>query len=145
MYFVDRDKIEERLYFIETMLGTFTEMIKWSSEVEKLAGERIIHMVIESMLDIGNSLIDGFIMRDPGSYEDIIDILEDESVITKEMNESYKRVLPLRKLLIQDYHKVNHEDLHDVFSKEWKQLTDFAPKVRMYMENELGPVTTFIS
>ena len=30
-------------------------------------------------------MIDGFIMRDPGSYEDIIDIMEDERVITTEM------------------------------------------------------------
>ena len=31
-------------------------------------------------------MIDGFIMRDPGGYEDIIDIMEDEKVITKEMS-----------------------------------------------------------
>lgn len=29
-------------------------------------------------------MIDGFIMRDPGSYEDIIDILVDERVIPKD-------------------------------------------------------------
>ena len=35
------------------------------------------------MMDVGNLMIDGFIMRDPGSYEDIIDILIDEKVITQ--------------------------------------------------------------
>ena len=38
--------------------------------------------VIESIIDVGNTMIDGFIMRDPGGYEDIIDIMEDEKVIT---------------------------------------------------------------
>ena len=57
------------------------------------------------MLDVGNSMIDGFIMRDPGSYDDIIDILEDEKVITTEMSESYKRVVPLRKNFQQFLYK----------------------------------------
>ena len=35
---------------------------------------------MESMMDVGNLMIDGFIMRDPGSYEDIIDILVDEKL-----------------------------------------------------------------
>lgn len=28
-------------------------------------------------------MIDGFIMRDPGSYDDIMDILVDEKVVTE--------------------------------------------------------------
>ena len=42
-------------------------------------------------------MIDGFIMRDPGSYEDIIDIMEDERVITTEMAVPLKKVIELRK------------------------------------------------
>ena len=44
-------------------------------------------------------MIDGFIMRDPGSYEDIIDILDDEKVITTEMSEGFKKIVSLRKNL----------------------------------------------
>ena len=145
MYFVDRDKIEERLMYIEKMIEFFEEIKEWSLTVEKLAIERIIQMVIEAVLDVGNSLIDGFIMRDPGSYEDIIDILEDEKVITKEMSESYKRVLHLRRSLIQTYTTINHDELHQIFSRELGMLKRFAPNVRDYNENELGPVTTFKS
>lgn len=43
------------------------------------------------MLDVGNAVIDGFIMRDPGSYEDIIDILQDEKVISEEKAMQFKR------------------------------------------------------
>ena len=35
-------------------------------------------------------MIDGFIMRDPGSYEDIIDILMDERVISAEEGQAMK-------------------------------------------------------
>lgn len=143
MYFVDRDKIEEILLYIESRIRLFEETKEWNTDIEKVALERLLQMVIESMLDVGNSIIDGFIMRDPGSYEDIIDILEDEKVITLEMSASYKRVVAFRKNLQQSYTNVNHLELISVFQNELIMLKRFAPNVRGYMENELGPVTAF--
>ncbi|MCQ6276547.1 DUF86 domain-containing protein [Bacillus sp. V3B] len=143
MYFVDRDKIEEILLYIESRICLFEEKKEWTTDIEKAALERLLQMVIESMLDVGNSIIDGFIMRDPGSYEDIIDILEDEKVITSEMSKSYKRVVSFRKNLQQSYTNVNHLELIEIFQSELMMLKRFAPNVRTYMENELGPVTAF--
>ena len=54
--------------------------------------ERITHNTIESFMDVGNLIIDGFIMRDPGSYDDIIDILIDEKVIASEMEKPFKEL-----------------------------------------------------
>ncbi len=144
MYFVDREKIEEKLIYIEAQIRIFEEMKAYESTIEKLAAERIIHMVIEAVLDVGNSMIDGFIMRDPGSYEDILEILEDEKVISEEMCASFKRIIPLRKVLLQFYTDMNHQEILQTFKKELSALKQFAPSVRDYIENELGPVTTFI-
>jgi uncharacterized protein YutE (UPF0331/DUF86 family) len=143
LYFVDRDKIEETLHYYESRIGFLEEKKEWTSPIEKAALERILQMLLESFLDVGNSMIDGFIMRDPGSYEDIIDILEDEKVITTEMSESYKKIVPLRKNLQQYYTNVNHVALFNAFQQELVSLKRFAPKVREYLENELGPVTAF--
>ena len=57
-------------------------------------------------------MIDGFIMRDPGSYEDIIDILMDERVISAEEGQGMKEVILLRKMLTQDYIQMNHDELY---------------------------------
>ena len=78
MYFVDRDKIEEKLIYIDNQIQLFESQQAWNTAIEKAALERIVQMTIEAILDVGNSMIDGFIMRDPGSYDDIIDIMEDE-------------------------------------------------------------------
>ena len=40
-------------------------------------------MLIESSVDIGNMIIDAFILRDPGNYKDVIDILELEMLLLK--------------------------------------------------------------
>ncbi|PIB45003.1 hypothetical protein AOA59_08845, partial [Pseudomonas sp. 2822-15] len=78
MYFVDRELIEDRLNVLEKQLKLFSAHESWEKELDQLALERIAHMTIEIIIDVGNQMIDGFIMRDPGSYDDVIDILIDE-------------------------------------------------------------------
>jgi uncharacterized protein YutE (UPF0331/DUF86 family) len=143
MYFVDRDKIQEVLKFLEKQIDLFERTEKWESDIELAALERISHTMIEAILDVGNDMIDGFIMRDPGSYEDIIDILTDEKVITKEMCDGLKKLIAYRKMLVQQYIAVVHEKLRDDFTEVLPVLKQFAPSVRTYLQNELGPVSAF--
>jgi uncharacterized protein YutE (UPF0331/DUF86 family) len=98
MYFVDRQKIEQILGFLEKQLGLFEGQDNWDGDHSELIAERLIQTSIDSVLDVGNAVIDGFIMRDPGSYEDIIDILQDEKVISEEKAMQFKKALPLRKI-----------------------------------------------
>lgn len=143
MYFVDREKIEEKLQFMEQQIQLLKDHPQWDTKLEIAAFERISHTIIESIIDVGNAMIDGFIMRDPGSYEDIIDILLDEKVITEDMSKNLLKVIFYRKILVQQYTSINHKDLvHDV-SKSIQSLLQFPPRVRDYLTNELGPVTAF--
>ncbi|KMY55192.1 hypothetical protein AC623_15710 [Bacillus sp. FJAT-27231] len=143
MYFVDRGKIEEILKYMEAKLSVFAKQPQWEAAIEQAALERIAHIVIESMLDVGNAMIDGFIMRDPGSYEDIVDILEDEQVIEKEAAASLKAVVALRKMLVQHYTAVDYKEVKRVFEENFSALEQFPAQVRAYLTNELGPVSAF--
>ncbi|MGE8207562.1 DUF86 domain-containing protein [Heyndrickxia sp. NPDC080065] len=143
MYFVDRDKIEATLQYMEKQIQLLQTQECWETEIEKAALERVVHTIIESILDIGNSIIDGFIMRDPGSYEDIIDILLDEKVITEEMSKSLINVVALRKILVKDYTHIQHEEIRASFLANIEAIMDFVPRVRKYLEDELGPVSAF--
>lgn len=143
MYFVDREKIDSILAFIEKQLSLLENIEKWETPIEKAALERISHTIIEGILDVGNAMIDGFIMRDPGSYDDIIDILLDEKVISEEMSTSLKVIISCRKQLVQEYTDIHHEDVHTAFTQQISALKGFAPLVREYLINELGPVTAF--
>lgn len=144
MYFVDSEKIEETLVYMENILKVFAGQKEWKSPIEKLALERIVHTAIESILDVGNAMIDGFIMRDPGSYEDIIDILEDENVITEDEASDLRDVIRIRKMLVQQYVRVDDEEVARVFSNSLKSLESFPASVRQYLTNELGPVSAFL-
>lgn len=145
MYFVDRNQINDALVHMEKLLGVYEQEKDWAAnEVSILALERISHVIIESIIDVGNAMIDGFIMRDPGSYEDIIDIMEDERVITTEMAGPLKRVIELRKMIVREFTKVDVQEITDVLAETQKELLAFPDKVRHYLENELGPVSAFL-
>jgi uncharacterized protein YutE (UPF0331/DUF86 family) len=143
MYFVDREKIEEILLYLEKLIELFSKQTEWSTPVQKAALERIAQMMLEAVLDVGNSMIDGFIMRDPGSYEDIIDILMDEKVVSAETGSILKKLIAYRKMLVQMYTQVNHTELQTEFAANLESFTVFASNVREYLENELGPVSAF--
>ncbi|HHY71782.1 MAG TPA: DUF86 domain-containing protein [Bacillus bacterium] len=143
MYFVDRDKIEQLLQLIENNIKIVNEQTSWQSHLEKLALERVVHLVIESVLDVGNSLIDGFIMRDPGSYEDIIDILLDEKVIDANDELPLKTIISFRKEVVQNYTEIDHGQILQELKEHLEALKAFPDKVRRYLENELGVITAF--
>jgi uncharacterized protein YutE (UPF0331/DUF86 family) len=143
MYFVDREKIEQTLNYLDSHLTLLQSKTVWETPVELLALERVTHMVIESILDSGNAIIDGFIMRDPGSYEDIVDILMDEKVVTNEMGTGLKIIVALRKSLVQNYLEIQHDELVKILTQQMDTLKVFSSKVREYLKNELGHVTAF--
>ncbi|WP_394190484.1 DUF86 domain-containing protein [Paenisporosarcina quisquiliarum] len=145
MYFIDRNNITATLTYMNSIVNVIDKTSKFPlGEVEELALERIAQNIIESIIDVGNSMIDGFIMRDPGSYDDIIDILLDEKVITADMESSLKEVLSLRKMLVREFMNVDHQLVAQILIKNINTLNEFPKKIDLYLTNELGPVSAFI-
>ena len=145
MYFVDRNKITNNLAHLDELLAIFETTDNWlSDDIHKLALQRIGHNVMEAMMDVGNLVIDGFIMRDPGSYEDIIDIFVDEKVITPEMDAPLKAVVGLRKMIVREFIAVDNEEILSVLTSNLSILKQFSGKVEDYLLNELGPVSAFL-
>ncbi len=144
MYFVDRKKIEQTLQCLEEAVTAFLSKDNYSGTLELYALERMAHVMIDCMLDVGNAMIDGFIMRDPGSYEDIIEILMDEKVFAKEEGESIKEVVRLRKMLVQEYVTVEHGLVFDTIKAHIETIGLYPSRIRQYLEQELGPVSAFM-
>ncbi|UOY90983.1 DUF86 domain-containing protein [Ectobacillus sp. JY-23] len=143
MYFVDRKKIEQTLQCLEQVTTVFSQTESYETQLQKYALERMAHLMIDAVLDVGNALIDGFIMRDPGSYEDIIDILMDEKVVSTEEGGHLKDVVRLRKMLVQEYITMDHEHVLRVLKDKLSIVQAYPKHVRRYLEQELGPVSAF--
>ncbi|ENH95929.1 hypothetical protein J416_13434 [Gracilibacillus halophilus YIM-C55.5] len=143
MYFVDTNQLKQTLLIFDQLLET-SHKVDVTKQLDKLSLERIAHLMIESVLDVGNMMIDGFIMRDPGSYIDIIDVLVDEHVLPEHEREGYIALISLRKMLVNHYHNVDHQKLWQTIHGYRETFSQFSQHILTYLANETGVANTFI-
>ncbi|MCM3783153.1 DUF86 domain-containing protein [Neobacillus mesonae] len=141
MYFVNTDQIELRLSAIPEITAGLREAVNhWDGgRVLGFVQERSLHLAIEIVTDVGSYLIDGFILRDASSYEDIIEIVHEAGAFDEESYNVFMELVPLRKPLVQDYYAWDRTSLHPITSQLPDVLDRFADQVRLYLEHELGP------
>ena len=146
MYFIDSKKITNNLSYMDDITAVFESRENWLEDaVSKLALERIANVYIEAIIDIGNTMIDGFIMRDPGSYEDIIDILVDEKAIPQSFDADLKLLLTVRRPLVRDILEVEDEEILRILNKIMPTLKQLRRSIETFVEKEMGStVTAFI-
>ncbi|WP_282936793.1 HepT-like ribonuclease domain-containing protein [Paenibacillus sp. RC67] len=144
MYYVNHDQINVRLQFLPTITQACAELTKqWAltqpSEqlLLHLAQERILHLAIETVTDVGSLLIDAFMMRDASSYEDIVEILAGERVFDDETASVLKRLVQLRRPLAQDFATYPRESLHPLIGELPAVLTAFAESVPAFISREM--------
>jgi uncharacterized protein YutE (UPF0331/DUF86 family) len=138
MYFVNKEQIEQRLNYIPVIIQAAGELNSAASldTVQTLAMERVLHTAIETITDVGSYLIDGFIMRDASSYEDIIEILADEQVIPHKLATALLELVKLRKPLVQQYYELNPVDLKASFEQVAELMHFFSNSVKAYLKQE---------
>ncbi|NMO95413.1 DUF86 domain-containing protein [Paenibacillus lemnae] len=139
MYYVNQEQIERRLNAIpDIAAGLRHAEASWDGGVGcGFIQERALHLGIEVVTDVGSYLIDGFIMRDASSYEDILDIIHEEKVMSAANHEVLTRLVRLRKPLVQEYFDWERQSLHPLTVELPVVLETFAAEVRDYLKREL--------
>ncbi|MNO44757.1 hypothetical protein D3C76_350100 [compost metagenome] len=138
MYYVNREQIERRLDVIPELVQVLksTATLQDKTLIERYAEERAIHLAIEVVTDVGSYLIDGFIMRDASSYEDIIDIMYDEKVIDDGLNIIFIDLVRMRRPLVQEYFDHSRKGYHELTLQIMDSLERFSYKVLEYLDKE---------
>lgn len=138
VYYLNHEQIQAKHDFLLWLADSARKVEEAVSTepgiVHSFAQERLLHLVIETATDLGNLLIDGFMMRDPSSYEDIIDILATEQVLDEETATQMLAVVRERKTIVQSYIDIDRESVHPLLTKIPKLATDFATKCVNYVK-----------
>jgi uncharacterized protein YutE (UPF0331/DUF86 family) len=140
MYYVNREQIAVRLDAAPDIAQTLQTLAQnWhGSMLEGLAQERALHLAIEIVTDVGSYLIDGFILRDASSYEDIIEIAGEAGAFPAHMQQTLIDLVKLRKPLVQDYYSWPRNELHPLAAVLADLLPAYKLAVEQYLERELG-------
>ena len=139
MYYVNREQIAVRLATIPEVAEALNALAAgWKGDLlQGLAQERALHLAIETVTDVGSYLIDGFIMRDASSYEDIVEITGGEGVFPAELQETLIELVKLRRAIVQEYYVWPRAELHPMTEKLIGALPAFKSAVEAYLEREL--------
>ncbi|HEX7058109.1 MAG TPA: HepT-like ribonuclease domain-containing protein [Bacilli bacterium] len=136
MYYVDRKQIDRRLQFIPAIITALEKIAEqWDADdtVLVLAQERAIHLAVETVTDIGSLMIDGYLMREASSYEDIITVLRDENIFPAAIADQLLAAVRFRKPLVQDYDSLDSHELHRLALTLPPVLAGFASAVKTYI------------
>ncbi len=137
MDYANRERVGRYLDFIPYLIEAL-ESVRQRGDaadpIHRLAQERILQLAIEAATDVGNLMIDGFVMRDASSYEDIIVILHDEQVIGDSLFSILLPLVELRKPLMQNYIDFDRTRMHSLVPELAGALAEFAASVRRYLE-----------
>jgi uncharacterized protein YutE (UPF0331/DUF86 family) len=139
MYYVNREQISERLDTIPDIAAALNTLAsEWDGGLlHGLAQERALHLAVETVTDVGSCLIDGFILRDASSYEDIVGIIGEANVFPALLLGPLLRLVRLRKPLVQDYYTWQRDALHPMAEELPGVLLTFKTAVETYLEQEL--------
>lgn len=138
VYYVNHSRIRERLQFMQELSGLGRQLLeRWEDGwLCSLAQERLMHMAIEAVTDVGSDLIDGFMMRDASSYEDIIEVLRGEGAVDDDLARYLHDLVSLRKPLVQEYDSFERHSRHPLLEHLPERLPQFVRQVDRFIESQ---------
>lgn len=145
MYGPDLARMEHRLSYLAELGASAARIAEAGRDndathpdVLRFARERLIHVAAECVTDIGNDLIDWFIMQDPSSYEDIVDILHGEGIFSDALHAFLRELALMRKPLVQQYDEIDADQTAALADALPEQLPAFGAAAREFLEKELA-------
>lgn len=141
MFITDQHRQQIREYFkgmnlyiknLETVKDTRLDEFL-NNEILQAAAERSLHIALECATDAGNLIIDALIMRDPSSYEDIIQTLAEENVFPADFSVSFQDAVRYRRVLAHDYLERNPQRLYEVIQAHLHEFAAFEAYISAYV------------
>ena len=138
---LDKDRVLSKLDELDSYLSELESVMPKSyeehvSSIEKKRScERLLHILIECVIDVCALMVKGLRLGLPSEEEDLFEKLERKKVISKEMKERLKLMRGLRNILVHRYAEVDNElvfeslgNVND-FRKFRKEVSSFLRKL----------------
>ena len=141
---LDKNRILSKLDEMDSYLSELESIMPKSydeyvgSIEKKRACERVLHILIECVIDVCALIVKGLRLGLPAEEEDLFEKLEREKIISREMKEKLKLMRVFRNILVHRYAGVNDElvfeslgSIND-FKEFRKEVGSFLRKIEKY-------------
>ena len=136
------DKIVKRISLIQEYYQILEKKLNLSKEEflknpdNYLTTERLLHLISESMIDIGNHIIAKQQLGKPESYSEIFTILVKKGIIDKELGDKLVIFAGLRNILVHDYLGLDRERLYEEAKENKNDILVFVTRIQQYLEEK---------
>ncbi|MEM2481416.1 MAG: DUF86 domain-containing protein [Candidatus Hadarchaeales archaeon] len=96
--------------------------------------ERYLSLALECAFDIGEMVISLRGLRKPGSYREIIEILGEAGVLSKELAERFAPAGGFRNILIHGYARLDVEQVYRFLQENLGDFEEFAKQIARHLE-----------
>ncbi|MBX6353361.1 MAG: DUF86 domain-containing protein [Thermoflavifilum sp.] len=115
-------------------LARLAEQPGWSADPGRVwAAERALHVAIECVTDAASDMIDALVMRDPGSYADIVRVLMEEGVVSADWFHAFEPALTYRDKLVRRYRELTAAETEEAVRRCAPLLRPYCDAVRRYL------------
>src|SRR5699024_8323325 len=106
--------------------------------------ERVCEILVEASVEVGQMNIDAFVLRDPGNYIDVMDIMKIKGVVSEDDRKKYEDTFNFRNDLVRNYENVIHEEMRKVFKENLSAYQNFNDYVLHFFKTDPQAVTAFM-
>ena len=97
--------------------------------------ERVLQILIETMIDLGQHIIADKGFREPNTYRDVFKILCKNNVLPQEKLPTYEKIAAFRNVLVHHYDRVDDAIVYAVFSRNLSDVEDFLSYILNWVEH----------
>ena len=127
----DTDTIDNKIREIRKYLDRARRYQKYSrreieeDEVARDAVERVLFLMTQGAIDLGDMLVSFKKLPKPGSQSDIFQILKENNLIPHELMSKLIAMTGFRNVIVHDYAKINYDRVYEVLHKDLEDIAEF--------------------
>ena len=116
--------LEDNINYLEK-INDFDQKTFSSNQDIYYRFERVLHLAVEAVLDLGNHLIADQNLETPDSNRHIFRILFENEIITNELKESLVKMAGFRNILVHDYLDLDRELEYEIIKNNIDDIKEF--------------------
>jgi len=139
---VDREILDNLVVSIRKYLKELQDAddIDWETFVQDNRSrrfvERVLQILVESMIDLGQHIIADQGFREPNTYRDVFRILVEEGVLEENKLTVYEKIASFRNVLVHPYEGIDNNIVFGIFKKNLPDIEDFLNQIFNWLEQK---------
>lgn len=131
--------IENKISSVKKYLKILTRYKRFSREqIEqdvdiRGAVERYLYLAVQSAIDLGEAVLSYKRFRKPATMNETFYILNEEGIISSELQEILIKMTGFRNVIAHDYEKVDYDIVYDILQNKLKDIEEFVLAIKDYL------------